>query len=298
MSLANFLFCIGLICRFTASSADWHEDTDSLSLLQTRADLKRIEAHQTSPACLNVAAWHDTVASKVKPQAGVFSQGNQDRILSSLFRPSHLGTTNKFYVEFGFNQDSYDIRKSGPNTQRMYTHGWAGLLMDGSHENATINLRKEFITQENVASLFNKYGVPKEPDYVSVDIDSCDLWVFLGIVESEFRPRVFTVEYNAFWPLEKSVTNVCKSADGQLYKWHGDNMHGASLGALNKAANANGYSVVYVTKKLDAFMVRKDLICPGTEVSIEAFRDATGLEKEVHKIVASPEELAIWMQEY
>jgi len=287
-----------LVSRSAGGSTDWPRDSDALSLLQTRVDLKRIEANQPSPECLNAQLWHDHVVRTVKPQAGVFSQGNQDRILHSLFGPHHLGATNKFYVEFGFNQDSYDIRTSGPNTQRMHTHGWTGLLMDGSHENVTINLRKEFITRENVASLFNKYGVPTEPDYVSVDIDSCDLWVFLGIVESEFRPRVFTVEYNAFWPLEKSVTNGCKTADGTLYKWHGDNMHGASLGALNKAANANGYSVVYVTKKLDAFFVRNDLICPGTEVPIEAFRDATGLEKEVHKIVASPEELAIWMQEY
>jgi hypothetical protein len=302
MSLTKRLIFISLVSNSSAGPIDWKEGDDSMSLLQIRADLKRSGVDQTSPGCLNAKQWYDLHATSFiakQTQAHMASQGNQDRVLHSLFGPNHLGVTNKFYVEFGFNQDSYDEVGSGPNTERLYKKaGWSGLEMDGSHENVTMNLRKEFITRDNVASLFTKYEVPKEPDYVSVDIDSCDLWVFLGIVESEFRPRVFTVEYNAYWPLEKSVTNVCKRADGKLYRWHGDNMHGASLAALNKAANDNGYTIVYVTKVLDAFMVRKDLICPGTELPIETFRDLTGLKKEVHKTEASPEELAMWMQDY
>jgi len=299
-SMAKSLIFISLISRPTSGLCAW-DDAESVSLLQTRADLKRIEVNQSSPGCFNAKEWYDANAPlfiKTKPLVEMTSQGNQDRVLHSLFQPQHLDNTNKFYVEFGFNQNSYDEKGSGPNTQRLWKYGWQGLEMDGSHENAAINLQKEFITRENVASLFNKYEVPKEPDYVSVDIDSCDLWVFLGIVESDFRPRVFTVEYNAYWPLEKSVTNVCKSATGEQYRWHGDNMHGASLGALHKAAEANGYSIVYVTRVLDAFMVRKDLMCPGTEVPIETFRDETGLIKQVHKREASPAELAQWMQEY
>jgi len=302
MSFTKCFVCIISVTHSTVGPGDWEEGSHSMSLLQTRADLKRIGAEQTSPECFDVRQWYDNNSHDfihTAPSVPMTSQGNQDRVLHSLFNHHRLGATNKFYVEFGFNQDSYDEAGSGPNTERMYKRdGWKGLEMDGSHENVTMNLRKEFITRENVASLFDKYDVPKEPDYVSVDIDSCDLWVFLGIVESEFRPRVFTVEYNAYWPLEKSVTNVCKRSDGELYRWHGDNMHGASLGALNKAANENGYSIVYVTKVLDAFMVRKDLICPGTELPIETFRDMTGLEKAVHKNPASPEELAMWMQEY
>jgi len=299
--MSRFICYVLLVSHVAQSAAGNHFSlaAEGVSLLQVRA--KPVRANLKAQPCFDARAWHETYKKlfiKTKPRKTMTSQGNQDRVLHSLFGPRHLGHTNRFYVEFGFNQDSYDENGSGPNTERLYRNGWMGLEMDGSHENLTMNLRKEFITRENVASLFQKYDVPKEPDYVSIDIDSCDLWVFLGIVESEFRPRVFTVEYNAYWPLEKSVTNICKTPDGELYRWHGDNMYGASLSALSKAANENGYSVVYVTPALDAFMVRKDLVCPGTEIPIETFADATGLITRVHKNEATPESLVKWMQEY
>jgi hypothetical protein len=54
------------------------------------------------------------------------------------------------------------------------------------------------LSSANIVSLFEKYKVPLEADYVSIDIDSTDLWVFRAILASKkFRPRVFSVEYNA-----------------------------------------------------------------------------------------------------
>jgi hypothetical protein len=129
-------------------------------------------------------------------ESHVHSQGDQDGVLAEIF--SRLGTTNRFFAEFGFDADSF-AGGVGANTQLLYAQGWRGLLMDGGHENAAIGLHREMITPGNVVGLFAKYGVPLEPDYVSIDLDSTDLWVFLALTKV-YRPRVMSIEYNMNFP--------------------------------------------------------------------------------------------------
>jgi hypothetical protein len=47
---------------------------------------------------------------------------------------------------------------------------------------------------DNIVDIFKKHDVPREPDYVSIDIDSYDIWLFKALVSGGFRPRVLTVE--------------------------------------------------------------------------------------------------------
>ena len=47
-----------------------------------------------------------------------------------------VGTSNKFFVEFGFNANSYE-EGSGANSEALYHAGWRGLLLDGRRSNAT-----------------------------------------------------------------------------------------------------------------------------------------------------------------
>lgn len=126
----------------------------------------------------------------------VHSQTMQDGVLEAIFE--HIGTTNKYYVEFGFDADSFE-GSIGSNTRNLYGQGWTGLLMDGGYENASINLHKEFLTDRNIVELFDKYLVPRAPDYVSIDVDSCDIWILLQLTKA-YRPRVITVEYNSNFP--------------------------------------------------------------------------------------------------
>lgn len=126
----------------------------------------------------------------------MYSQQGQDGVLAEIFR--RLGVTNRFYVEFGFDADDFG-GGSGPNTRNLWEQGWRGLLLDGSHANASINLHRHYIQPDNIAALFKKYEVPKEADYVSIDLDSCDIWVLLELAK-EYRPRVVSVEYNSNFP--------------------------------------------------------------------------------------------------
>ena len=79
-----------------------------------------------------------------------------------------LGATNQQYVEIGFNNDHW---VTGSNTYMLNReYGWQGLLLDAEFENPGINLHKHFVTPETVLELLARYGVPHNPDYISVDI--------------------------------------------------------------------------------------------------------------------------------
>ena len=142
-------------------------------------------------------------------------------------------------------------------------YGWKGLLLDGRHENSTINLHQEFITADNIVQLFDKYNVPAEPDYVSIDIDSADIWVLRAIISSgKYRPRVLTAEYNSNLPLHSTLTwpreHVGTWTDGTRF-------YGSGLGAFRAVAKEAGYSIVWVLPH-DVFFVRNDLLKGVTEV--------------------------------
>ena len=100
----------------------------------------------------------------------IFSQNGEDGITMKLVELIYNGNNdNKFYVEFGVENGM----ECNTRILREY-YNWKGLQMDGSNENDKFNLRKEFITKENVVELFKKYNVPQNINILSVDIDFND----------------------------------------------------------------------------------------------------------------------------
>jgi hypothetical protein len=205
----------------------------------------------------------------------VYSQSTQDGALEYIFQ--NIGEGSKYCVEFGFNSSSLTVGTGANVANLVKNHGWTQLLLDGEYENKDINLHKEFITSENIGDIFEKYHVPKEPDYVSIDLDSCDLWVFKGMLE-KYKPRVVSVEYNSHYPLEYAITlNNIPSL-----RWSGTRAYGASLKALNLVATEKDYVLVYVVRCLDAFFIRKDLLAGQILPPLEAFREVTGIPCHVY----------------
>jgi hypothetical protein len=102
----------------------------------------------------------------------VFSQNGEDGVTMKLVELIYNNNNdNKFYVEFGV-ENGMEC-----NTKILREHyNWKGLQMDGCNENDNINLRKEFITKENVVELFRKYNVPQNINVLSVDIDFNDFY--------------------------------------------------------------------------------------------------------------------------
>lgn len=202
------------------------------------------------------------------PLKRIFAQGCQDGIIEFIFQ--NIGVKNKFCVEFGFNA-AVLTGGSGANTANLIlNNGWTGLMLDGDNENLDINLHKEMLSMENIGGVFKKYSVPQEPDYVSIDVDSVDLWLFKGMLLSGYRPRLVSVEYNINFPITESVT----VKQGTVYS-PADGAYGASLLALNTVAEEFDYSLVCVDRCYDAFFVRGDL-APRTAVS--SFTAAVGAQ--------------------
>lgn len=173
-----------------------------------------------------------------------YSQYGEDGILDIIFYK--IGTTNKFCLEFG-------IHPGEGNTIYLKKKGWKCLWMDGNGDNESI--KKEFITAENINSIFSKYKVPKEFDLLSIDIDSNDYWIWKSL--SDYSPRVVVIEYNASFPPPES--KVVKY-DPNL-TWDGTNYFGASLFAINKLGISKGYTLLACTREgVNAFFVRTDLI--------------------------------------
>lgn len=198
------------------------------------------------------------------------SQSWQDGYLAYVFQ--NIGVTNKYYVEFGFNSNSFE-QGSGANTYLLHrAFGWTGLLLDGDHSNATINLHREFLSPDNIVSVFEKYSVPVEPDYVSIDVDSADVLILEKLLASKFSPRVLTVEYNANFPLDATIS-VTPSMQWNMQ----DRRYGASLGAVHAVARRHGYSIVNVVPSLDAVLVRDDVLCSGRVPPHETWRPLTNV---------------------
>jgi hypothetical protein len=190
-----------------------------------------------------------------------FSQHGDDGILDAIFRA--IGTTNEYYVEFG-TQDG-----SERNTRYLAEHkGWTGLLMDGDYENPAINLRREFITAENINELFAKHGVPREFDLLSIDIDGNDYWVWRSLSD-EYRPRVVVVEYNASWGPDERRT-IEYQPD---FVWDDSDYYGASLAALAGLAESKGYSLIGCESMgVNAYFVRTEAL--GDRVLAKTVREA------------------------
>jgi hypothetical protein len=199
----------------------------------------------------------------------VYSQGNQDGIIKSIFE--HIGTTNKYCVEFGYNSNTL-VGGSGSNVARLVLNDWWDcLLLDCDFENPVINLYREFLTPKNICEVFKKYAVPQHPDYVSIDVDSTDLWLMKAMLEGGYRPRLISVEYNANFPLGHAYTVLPGT------KYTGDMVYGASFSALDMVAWLYDYGLIAVADRwADLFFVRRDII--RTLPFSWKFKELTGIQ--------------------
>lgn len=183
------------------------------------------------------------------------SQGRQDSRLDAIF--TSVGVRHHRYVEFGYTGTSTS------NTDGLRKRGWDGLLMDGNRNDSRINLHATWITSANIVHLFRRYRVPIDVDYVSIDIDSFDLWVLRSLLSSEYRPRILTVEYNSNfpWGFDLAFPNpeLLPDLPYGLRRWGGNCYMGSSASALQLVAEEHGYVIVDVEPGLDLFLVRADL---------------------------------------
>jgi hypothetical protein len=196
-----------------------------------------------------------------KYERQVYSQNGEDGIISEIFK--RIGTGNKFFVEFGVGTGMEN------NTTYLLLKGYNGFWIEGNKKliknidrkfyslisNNKLIVRQSLVTAENIENLFKEANVPKEFDFLSIDIDGNDYWIWKAL--ENYHPRVVAIEYNALFPPDVE----CVIRYNPHFSWNGTSYHGASLKALENLGVKKGYNLVGCDfRGINAFFVRKDLV--------------------------------------
>ena len=188
----------------------------------------------------------------------VFSQNGEDGVIAELAR--RAGAPGRFFVEFGI----------GPGLEGNCVFlaqvlGWSGLFIEPDDEahgalerrfrgHPGIRTERAGVTPANVEELFERHGVPPEPDVLSIDVDGNDYWIWEAL--ERFRPRIVVIEYNG--SLDHSRRLVQPLDPDSSYD--GTDFYGASLGALRALGESKGYRLAHTDLAgVNAFFVRSDL---------------------------------------
>lgn len=199
------------------------------------------------------------------------SQNEEDGITLALLKLA--GVRNRRFVEIGCGGTG------GNSAVLAYEFGWSGLMLDASRKavavaqrlfrsNLGVNIVREIVTSENVNELLVKHGMVGEIDFMSIDIDSHEYWVFEAL--QACSPRLVVIEYNAGFGAERALTIPNGPRPENAPKQY----QGASLAALEKLARTKGYRLILCEEAgVNAFFLRHEVApsIPGLTAA-QAFR--------------------------
>ncbi len=197
----------------------------------------------------------------------IFSQWGDDGIIQWLVHV--LDFPNKVFVEFGV-QDY-----SESNTRfLMMNNNWSGLVMDGSQSNVDTIVNSEyfwkyglkavsaFIDCENVNTLIESAGIPREIGIIHIDIDGNDYWVWE--VLTVVNPIVVIMEYNSVFGASRPITVPYDPKFVRTEKHFSNLYFGASLSCLATLATRKGYTFIGSNSAgNNAYFVRNDCMILG-----------------------------------
>ena len=199
---------------------------------------------------LAALACHADEAASLAPddlraaERSVFSQFGEDGVVEKIFEVIEPGP--KFAVEFG----AYDGVNNSNMRNLVVNHGWNSFQIEGDPKRAA-ELAKNYkgypgtssiqawVWPGNIEILFEENGVPKDLDFLVIDIDSNDYYVWRAI--HDFKPKVVMIEMNlAFPPPQKMVVDY-----HPMNYWDHTYYHGASLQSLYELGKKKGYELIY-----------------------------------------------------
>ncbi len=191
------------------------------------------------------------------------SQNGEDGVIRYLF--DRIGYESRWFLEFGFGAVQCN------SLRLMIFEEFNGLLLDGSIENVNffndtanrfgidrVHAVQTFITRSNLQKVITDNGVPREIDFLSLDVDGNDYW-FWDVLDC-VSPRLVCIEFNAGLGPDLSLT-VPYADDFERYSKHPSGFfHGASLAALESLGRRKGYYLVGCDLTgTNAFFLRDDV---------------------------------------
>jgi hypothetical protein len=180
-------------------------------------------------------------------QAGirVFSQFEEDGLLVAVF--GALGAANRLFVDIG---SADGITSNCANLAVNF--GWHGLFIDGATDQVERGRRwyathpdtflfppvfvDAMVTRDNINGLIRGAGFSGEVDFLSIDIDGNDYWIWEAL--EAINPRVVMVESNAAFGDRPVVVPYDPTF---VYS---DEYFGAGPEAFRRLASRKGYRLV------------------------------------------------------
>lgn len=211
----------------------------------------------------------------------VYSQGGEDGIIAQVFKA--LDIQRGTYVEIGAD-DGMEIS----NTRLLREQGWNGVLIEGSSRFIQLeqNVRNAELVNRYVSceqgdtmdEILAETSLPKDFDFMSLDIDGNDLWVWESMIM--YRPLLMCIEYN--YTLRDSLT----IAYDHKHRWNKDNYYGATAAALCKLADKKGYDLIAFTPHLNLFFIDREQDHPFGVLTPESIPTGKGWKQSERKMVA------------
>jgi hypothetical protein len=200
------------------------------------------------------------------------SQANEDQIIEDLTKK--IGISKGWFAEFGAN-DGYTLS----NTARlMEDFGWSGVYVESDLTqaaslkrnmagNSRIHVIQSMVTAENINDIFASTPLSRDFDFLSINIDGNDYWVWKALT---YSPKIVCIEYNSnFHPHESMVLKY-----DPLRIYHNDKNYGASAFALTQLGRRKGYNLVAYTPMLNLFFVKRDLSKDIPEIDVNSIQKA------------------------
>lgn len=176
------------------------------------------------------------------------SQRGEDGILEKIFEV--LGIDQGWYVDVGAQGLDHS------NTYSLFKKGWSGILIEAEPSSFQGLLKiyqdtKAYCIHEHVEptgeksldNLLANTRLPCEFDFMSIDIDGNDYYVWEALIK--YIPTVVVIEFNP----------VIKLDD---YRQPINGQGGSSLSVLTKLGKSKGYELI-ATTTINAFFVKRNL---------------------------------------
>jgi hypothetical protein len=177
----------------------------------------------------------------------VFSQFGEDGVIEKIFEVIPAGP--KFAVEFG----AHDGVTNSNMRNLVLNHGWRSFQIEGNSQRAAelaenykdypgTKTMDAWVWPGNIELLFEAGGVPKDLDFLVIDIDSNDYYVWRAI--HDYHPKVVMIETNMFFPPpELMVINY-----HPMNYWDLTYYIGASMQSMVNLGKKKGYELLYQMK--------------------------------------------------
>lgn len=159
------------------------------------------------------------------------SQHNEDSILYKIFNT--IGTTNKYFVDIGCRELEFTS-----NVYILRQNGWKGFGCDPNTTSKQLSdgtiIVQSFANPDNFESLLEQNNVPINFDFLSIDIDGDDYYLFESL--NKYKPRVLCIELDADVYNKDYVAPFGKASR---------NRSSSSIIKMNKLCEKKGYKLVY-----------------------------------------------------